>query len=143
MKRILVEIDGTRATARLHEADAPRAVARFWAALPIDTPLRQSRWSGNSTFAAIPALRAEDEQRDRTDVPAERPATFMCPGRLYAGAATGGIGLPYGEAQSRDFGLNTWITEIAEFDGDHAALLTVLARIRRDGAKRMRITRAS
>jgi hypothetical protein len=143
MKRIWIEVDGTRATARLFEADAPRAVARFWAVLPIEAPLRQSRWSGNSTFAAIPALRAEDEQRDRTDVPAERPATFMCRGRIYAGAATGGIGVPYGEAQSRDFGLNTWISEIAEFDGDHAALIATLARIRRDGAKRMRITRAS
>jgi hypothetical protein len=142
MKRIWIDVDGVRASARLLESEAPRAAARLWAALPIDTPLRQSRWSGNSTYAAVPELRSEADQPERTDVPAESPATFMCPGHVYAGAATGGVGLPYGEAQSRDIGLNTWITEVAALEGDHAALLAALARVRRDGAKRLRITRA-
>jgi len=142
VRHVLIEVDGARARARLNDEEAPRASARFWEALPIDTPLRQSRWSGNTTYAALPALRSEAEQRERTDVPAERPATFMCAGRLYVGMATGGIGLPYGEAQSRDIGLNTWTTEVAAFDGDYRELMAALRRIRRDGPKTLRITRA-
>ena len=142
MKRIWVEVDGVRARARLDEETAPRATARLWESLPIETPLRQSRWSGNTTYAALPGLRSEAEQRERTDVPAERPATFMCAGRLYVGMATGGIGLPYGEAQSRDVGLNTWTTEVAAFEGDYAGLIAALARVRQEGVKTVRITRA-
>jgi hypothetical protein len=141
-RTIVVDVDGLRITARLLE-DAPRMAERLWSALPVETALRQSRWSGESTYASIPELAAPEDQRERTEIPAEHPATFMYPGRMYAGAATGGIGLPYGEAQSRDAGLNTWITEVAELVGDHTAFLAMLARVRREGRKTLRITRGS
>jgi hypothetical protein len=142
MRRIVIDVDGTRVEGLLHE-DAPRAAGRLWRSLPIEAELRQSRWSGESTYVAVPALLAPEEQPERTDVPVERPATFMLPGRIYAGAATGGLGLPYGEAQSRDVGLNTWITEVGQLVDDHAALLDALARVRQEGPKRLRITRAT
>jgi hypothetical protein len=126
--------------ARLFAADAPRAVARFAEALPLAEPLRQSRWSGNSTFVSMPRVRDADLQAERTAIPPERPATFMTPGRLYLGLATGGLGLPYGEAQSRDVGVNTWLVELGELEGDVGPFLERLRRVRREGATRLRIT---
>lgn len=143
MRRIRLRLPDATVEARLLDDLAPRTCERLWAVLPLTVTLRNSRWSGESTYAGVPALREVSHQASRTHLPLENPATFMCPGRLYVGAFTGGLGLPYGQAQSRDVGLNTWITEAAATLGDDRAFIAALARVRRAGATELTIERVA
>jgi hypothetical protein len=139
MDRIQLAVGQAQAIARLYSDAAPRTAALFMAALPVAGVLRQSRWSGPTTFVLIPALRTSILPQQRTTFPEERAATFMCPGRIYVNSA--GLGLPYGAAQSRDVGLNTWLVELGELEGDYGPFLSALRRVRRDGARPLTITR--
>ena len=143
MRRIRLRLPDASVEARLLEDAAPRASERLWRALPLRVQLRSSRWSGETTFASAPILSDPADQASRVHVPRENARTFMLPGHLYTGAFTGGIGLAYGEAQSRDVGLNTWTTDVAEFVGDSAAFLSALARVRRAGATDLLIERVT
>lgn len=132
MRRIALRLPRSDVFARLNEL-APRTTRRLWELLPLRITLRSSRWSGESTFASVAGLIDRDLQPSRTSLPGESPSTFMSPGRLYVGAATGGFGLPYGEAQSRDFGANTWMIHVATIEPEMDAFLAELATIRHAG----------
>ncbi len=45
-KKIELLLDGTTATAVLHETSAPKTIQKVWDALPIEETLRHVRWSG-------------------------------------------------------------------------------------------------
>jgi Protein of unknown function (DUF3830) len=135
-RHIEVEVGGARARAILHDREAPVTAEALWEALPIEGDLLQSRWSGETTFAVVDALR-------RPDLPLENRATFMCPGTIHVGATKGNLGIPYGQAQSRDLGGdNTWGTVVASFVGDAEPLLAVLRTLVETGATPVRLTRA-
>ena len=141
MRRIALRLPGIEVRARLHEAAAPRMTSRVWDLLPLRVRLRSSRWSGESTFASVAGLVDRELQPTRTSLPRENPATFMSPGKLYVGAATGGFGLPYGEAQSRDFGSNTWMISVATIESDLDDFIAELATVRRVGELELDVTR--
>lgn len=133
--RIVIEVDGVAAIARLHTDGAPAACRRLLAALPIATALRHSRWSGETTYAQLPSLVDQVLQRDSSAVPAERPASIMCAATVHYGPARGNLGLPYGQAQSRAIGgRNTWGIHVATVEGDLGPYLRALGAVRRRGS---------
>jgi Protein of unknown function (DUF3830) len=133
--RIVIEVDGVAAIARLHVDGAPAACRRLVQALPISTTLRHSRWSGETTYTQLASLIDTALQRESSAVPAERPASIMCAATVHYGPARGNIGLPYGQAQSRAIGgANTWGVHLATIEGDLAPYLRALASVRRRGS---------
>lgn len=135
-REIVLEARGARVIARLEEELAPEAAERLWSAFPIRTDLLQSRWSGETTYAVVPEL-------CDPGLAVENPATFMCPGTVHLAPSKGNLGLPYGQAQSRDLGGDsTWGTHVATLVGDTRAFFAVLRAIVREGANELTITRS-
>jgi hypothetical protein len=133
---IIVVVGDVRARLRLMRAEAPRASDRLLAALPIQGQLRQSRWSGETTYASFPELVDLELQADGGAMPVEHPASIMPPGTIHYGPAKGNLGLAYGYAQSRAFGgANTWGIHVATVEpADLEPYIAALRKIRRDGA---------
>src|ERR1700751_3180086 len=84
--RVRLILDGVEAVARLHEEAAPETVARFWAALPIETTLRHVRWSGEAGYIVIRQI------ADKTQ-PLENAISFCPVGehRVPRGAPRDGV----------------------------------------------------
>ena len=132
---LVIEVEGVRALARLHVAEAPVASRRLLAALPLECELRQSRWSGETTYFQHPSLVDTGLQRDSRTAPAERPTSIMCPGTVHYGPARGNIGIAYGQSQSRAIGgQNTWGVHVGTIERGLGELLAALRSIRGRGA---------
>jgi hypothetical protein len=135
--RLAIEVGGVIALARLHVEDAPAATRRFVAALPFEGALRQSRWSGETTYVHDPTLVDLALQRDSRAIPSERPRSIMCAGDIHYGPARGNIGLAYGQAQSRAIGgENTWGVHVATVERGLEELVGALRTIRVRGPLR-------
>jgi hypothetical protein len=94
-KRIRLTLDGVEAVARLHEEAAPETVARFWAALPIETTLRHVRWSGEAGYILIRTI------ADKTQ-PIENMISAYPPASIAYRPEHGEMAFAYGQAQARD-----------------------------------------
>ena len=134
-REIVLRVRGVEVIARLEEELAPEGSRRLWEALPIRADLLQSRWSGATTYAFVPEL-------CDPGLAVENAATFMYPGTVNLGPSKGNLGLPYGQAQSRDLGGdNTWGTHVATLVGDTGPFFAVLRAIVREGATELNISR--
>jgi len=131
-RRIVLSAGGVTTVARLEHELAPRTAALLLRLLPITATLRQSRWSGESTWVKMP------EFLD-ADIPLENPSTFMCAGTVHLTPSKGYFGLPYGQAQSRHEGVNTWDNVVGNLEDGSEEFLAVLRSIRRTGAVELTI----
>jgi hypothetical protein len=134
-KRVRVTVDGVDAVARLHEEAAPETVARFWAALPIDTTVRHVRWSGDAGYILIRQL------ADKTQA-IENAVSFYPPASIAFRPEHGEMAFSYGQAQARDHGsTGSWACHLATFEGDAARFFAKVEATRAEGGKSMRIAR--
>jgi hypothetical protein len=133
-KRIELSIEGITATALLEEARAPKTVARVWAALPVEEPLKHVRWSGSAGYVLASSLRD-------ASLPLENAVSFYLPGTLNMRPEHGEIAISYGRAQARDEAGNGWATHLATLEGDATAFLAAVARTHHEGQKRLKMTR--
>jgi hypothetical protein len=133
-KRIELSLDGTTATAVLHEAEAPKTVQKLWDALPIEETLRHVRWSGSAGYILAAALRDPA-------FPLENRTSFYHPGTLNLKPEHGEVAISYGPAQARDGTGNGWATHFASFEGDASAFLDAVARSQHEGKKQLVIKR--
>jgi hypothetical protein len=134
VRRIVLSAGGVEATAHLEVDLAPRTAELLWRLLPLRATLRQSRWSGETTWVRLPEFVDES-------IPLENPATFMCPGTVHLTPSKGYLGLPYGQAQSRHEGENTWDNVVGLLDEGAEAFLEALRSIRSTGAVELTIRR--
>jgi hypothetical protein len=133
--RVTITVGDVVAVARLLDDEAPRAVRRLLSALPIEGRLRQSRWSGETTYASFAELVDLSLQASGDQPPLESPASIMCSGTLHYGPAKGNLGFAYGQAQSRAVGgANTWGIHVATVEEELGRYLAALRGVRRGGA---------
>jgi hypothetical protein len=134
-KRVRLILDGVEAVARLHEEAAPETVARFWAALPIETMLRHVRWSGEAGYILISQL------ADKTQ-PLENAISFYPPASIAFRAEHGEMALSYGQAQARDHArVATWACHLGTLETNIGAFLTKVEATQSEGRKPMRLMR--
>jgi hypothetical protein len=129
-KRIELLLDGTRATAVLHEKEAPNTVRKVWDALPIEETLRHVRWSGSAGYIMATSL------RDPT-FPLENRASFYQPGTLNLKPEHGEVAISYGPAQAREPTGIGWATHFATLESDASAFLDAVARAQHEGKKQL------
>jgi len=134
-KRVRITLDGVAAVARLHEDVAPRAVARFWAALPLEDRLRHVRWSGDAGYFI-------NRQLADPTMPIENPVTFYPPGGLMFRREHGEFAFSYGQAQARDHThIADWACHLATLEDNAAAFLDKVRATAAEGGKPIRIVR--
>ncbi|MCC6175732.1 MAG: DUF3830 family protein [Chloroflexi bacterium] len=133
-RRIALALDGTTATAVLHEDAAPNSAQKMWDALPIEATLRHLRWGGNAAYVIAASLRDPA-------FPKEHRVSLYAPGTLNYQPEYGEISIAYGESQARDATGNAWATPLATFEGDARAFLDAVARTQHEGRKQLVITR--
>ena len=134
-KRVRVILDGVEAVARLHEEAAPETVARFWAALPIETTLRYVRWSGEAGYILIRQI------ADKTQ-PLENAISLYPPGSIAFRAEHGETAFSYGQAQARDHThAATWACHLGMLETNVGAFLAKIEATRSEGDKPMRLMR--
>ncbi len=129
-RRIELEADGVRVTARLLEEKAPKTVERFWEALPIEQTLRHVRWGGNAAYVLVPELKDPS-------FGLESQVSFYHPGTIGYKPEHGELAFSYGQAQARSLAGNGWATHFATLEGEVESYLKVLERTQREGAKRL------
>jgi hypothetical protein len=134
-KRIRVILDGVEAVARLHEEAAPQTVARFWAALPLETTLRHVRWSGEAGYILIRQI------ADKTQ-PLENAISFYPPASIAFRAEHGETAFSYGQAQARDHAhAATWACHLGTLETNIDAFLAKVVATQSEGRKPMRLVR--
>lgn len=133
-KKIVLSLDGTMATAVLHENEAPGTVQKLWDALPIEEMLRHVRWSGSAGYILAPSLRDPS-------FPLENRASFYHPGTLNLKPEHGEVAISYGPAQAREATGIGWATHFATLEGDASAFLDAVARTQHEGKKHLVIKR--
>jgi hypothetical protein len=129
-KKIELSLDGTTATAVLHESEAPKTAQKVWDALPIEETLRHVRWSGSAGYILAAPLRDPS-------FPLENRASFYIPGTLNLKPEHGEVAISYGPAQARDGTGNGWATHFATLEGDSVAFLQAIARAQHEGKKQL------
>lgn len=132
MKKIAIELDGVTAEAELLEGNAPRATAAFWNALPIETKITHSIWSGRACGFSVAALAALDGL--------EHAVCSIYPGTLVA-RSDGEVLISYGAAECRSALGVEYATRIARLVGNTPAMLAQLARMHDEGDKTIRVRR--
>ncbi len=135
MKRIEIEIGGVVAEAELLEANAPRATAALWAALPVEAPMTHANWSGRACGLTMDSLKSVGEL--------EHPVCSIYPGTLLARPDRGELLLSYGAAECRSALGVEYGTRIARLVKNQEAMLAQLARMHDEGDKIVRIRRAA
>lgn len=133
-KKIELSLDGTTATAILHESEAPKTAQKVWDALPILEPLRHVRWGGSAGYILAASLRDPS-------FPLENRISFYIPGTLNLKPEHGEVAISYGPAQARDGMGNGWATHFATLEGDADAFLKAVARVQHEGKKQLVIKR--
>jgi hypothetical protein len=135
VKRVRIDLDGTAVVAALHEDEAPVAVARFWAALPISATLRHVRWSGEAGYIIVKSL-ADPAQ------PLEKPVSMYPPNSIILRPVHGELAFPYGRAQARDQShLADQGCHIATIQGNASTFLALVKSTCESGAKPIVVTR--
>jgi len=124
-----VILDEVVAVARLHQEAGLETVARFWAALPIETTPKHVRWSGEADYILIRQI-ADKSQ------PLENAISFYPPGSMPFRAEHRETAFSYGQAQARD---HTHATIWLETNID--AFLAKVEATRSEGGKPMRLMR--
>ena len=133
-KKIELSLDGTTAIAVLHEQEAPRAVQKFWDALPLEAAIRHVRWSGSAGYILSAALRDPA-------LPLENRTSFYHPGTLNLRPEHGEIAIAYGPAQARDGTGMGWASHVASLEGDASAFLQAVERTQHAGKRQLAIKR--
>ena len=133
-KKIVLSVDGTAATAMLHENEAPKTVQKLWDALPIEETLRHVRWSGSAGYIMAAALRDPS-------FPLENRVSFYQPGAMHLKPEHGEVAISYGPAQARESTGIGWATHFATLEGDASAFLDAVARTQHEGKKQLTIKR--
>ncbi len=133
-KKIVLSLDGTTATALLHENEATGTVQKLWDALPIEETLRHVRWSGSAGYILAASLRDPSFQL-------ENRASFYHPGTLNLKSEHGEVAISYGPAQAREATGIGWATHFATLEGDASAFLDAVARTQHEGKKHLVIKR--
>jgi uncharacterized protein DUF3830 len=134
-RRIRVQVDDVTATAALLEALSPKTTEAFWQALPIETTLTHTKWSGQACcfhpgegpLSGIDSL--------------ESPVCSIYPGYLVARPRGSELLIAYGPAEYRWHLGTDYVTRVAEVVENAAELRRVLARMHDEGDKRIGITR--
>ena len=134
-KRVRLTVDGVEAVARLHEETAPETIARFWAALPIETTLRHVRWSGEAGYILIRKI--ADRAR-----PIENVISIYPPASIAFRPEHGEMAFSYGQAQARDpVRPATWACHLGTVETNVSAFLAKVKATRTEGGKPMRLAR--
>jgi hypothetical protein len=133
-KRIEITIEGVTAVALLLEEKAPRTVAQFWDALPIEDTLRHVRWSGMAGYVLISDLADPSFSF-------ENRVSFYPAGTISLRPEHGELAFAYGQAQARDVNGNGWATHFATLEGDAEPFLAKVAATKRQGGKALTIRR--
>jgi Protein of unknown function (DUF3830) len=133
-KKIVLSLDGTTATAVLHDNEAPKTVQKLWDALPIEESLRHVRWSGSAGYILAASLRDPS-------FPLENRASFYAPGTLNLKPEHGELAISYGPAQARESTGIGWATHFGTLEGDASAFLDAVARTQHEGKKQLVIER--
>ena len=135
MRRVRIDLDGTAVVAVLHEDEAPTAVARFWAALPINEMLRHVRWSGEAGYIMVKSL-ADPTQ------PLENPVSMYPPNSIILRPTHGELAFPYGRAQARDHSnIADRGCHVATIQGNAVPFLQLVRSTCESGAKPIVLTR--
>jgi hypothetical protein len=133
-RKIELSLDGTTATAILHEEDAPKTAQKVWDSLPMEEMLRHVRWSGSAGYILASALHDPA-------FPLENRVSYYIPRTLNLKPEHGEVAISYGPAQARDGTGNGWATHFATLEGDATAFLEAVARVQHEGKKQLTITR--
>ena len=136
-RRIKIDVDGTVATAELHDEDSPKTAEAFWQSLPIETAVWQDAWAGNAV-AFRPGGNA------LADAPeSEAIVCSIYPGTLVVAPRGEQAFISYGVSEYRDEMGTQYAARVARLREGYAELAKKLATIHDEGQKRIKITRAS
>lgn len=134
-KRIRLILDGVAASARLHEEEAPRTVARLWAVLPIADRLRHLRWGGEAGYIMVRQLAGLEH-------PLENLVAFYPRGAVIFRRDHGELAVAYGQAQARDnMHVASWACHLATLETNDEAFLNQVRATLSEGGKAFSIER--
>jgi hypothetical protein len=133
-RRIELEVEGVKATARLLDDKAPEVNQKLWDALPIEENCRHVRWGGDAAYILTSKLKDPS-------FPLENRVTFYIPGKISLKPEFGELAFGYGQALARNAKGNGWATELAVFEGGAEEFLEVMERTISEGGKRLVIRR--
>jgi hypothetical protein len=135
-RSIRIDVDGTAATAELHDDVSPVTAEAFWQSLPIEADIWQDGWSGlastfsptNSALAGVPE--------------AEAIVCSIYPGTMVLTPRGERAFISYGTAEYRDELGTLYAARVARVREGWPELQAKLASLHDVGMKRIRITRA-
>jgi hypothetical protein len=133
-KRIELEVEGVKVTARLNEDAAPNSSQRLWDALPIEETLRHVRWSGSAAYILAGSMKD-------ANFPYENRTNNYHPATIAYKPEHGEFAFSYGQAEARDTLGFGWATDLAVIEGDTEAWFDVCKRTQSEGRKTLTIRR--
>jgi hypothetical protein len=137
VRRITLDLDGTRAIARLLDERAPTTTQQLWEQLPFEDRFTHSIWSG---------LLIHSNQHPRLDLDVSRyplvenPVSYIAAGDVVVWPRDGTLAIAYGPTQFRWLTGPWVVTRVAEIEGDLESLARAAYRMMFEGARRMVIT---
>ncbi len=138
MRKILLELDGLKATARLLDKRAPKTCQALWDVLPFEDMVTHARWSGGRLHTnKHPKLNI-----DVTKYPIiENPSGWQAPGDITVMPLINEITIPYAPGKFMWMGESWIVTKIAVVEGEWTDFARKIDRLQWEGAKKLIIRR--
>lgn len=138
MRTIEIEAGDARARLRLLDDRAPRATAALWETLPIEGDLTHARWAGAACWVKVDRAPLTDVKDVESQVSSIYKGTLVLRPNP-AGRAE--LYLSYGQAESRHERGRTYVTPLAQVEGDGTSLFEALASTWQGGSIPVHISR--
>ena len=135
-RKIELSLDGSTATAVLHEDTAPSSAQKVWDALPIEATMTPVKWSGSACYFRPGGTHLGGVTAS------EMPVASIYPGYIVTLPGGSEALIAYGASECRSAAGTEYTTRVARLLDRGSGLLKVLARTHDEGDKTIKITRA-
>lgn len=136
-RKIELEVEGVVAVAEVLDDVSPAAAEALWLSLPLDVKIIQTKWAGAAVYfkPVPPALAAVKE--------VENGVCSIYPGTMVYSPVIGEVLIGHAASEYRHAVGTDYVSRVAELVENRVPFLKVLARMRDEGAKQLKIRRAN
>ncbi len=138
MRRVTIDLEGTRATARLLDEQAPVTTERLWQHLPFRDNFTHSIWSGLMIHSSNHPKLDLDVSRYPL---VENPISYIAAGDIVVWPQNGSVSIAYGPTQFKWL-TGAWVvTRVGVLEGDIEPFARSAYRMMFEGARQLAISR--